>query len=164
MKVGKIIWDVVKVVLMVAVVVLVVWFYLGVHHSMVEQAAFMAKAKASQTMMPREHIYIDPHQVVKIREMPLGSRGWAIAEAIVVGKGGRCLLDLDEYVELKVKPDRPAVELRYRKDGFYEATVLDSSISWEPKDVTGSEHESDRSLCYFPLRVSFADSQKADAR
>lgn len=162
----KIISLVLKVVVVLVTVASVGCLCLFGHRGIVEQNALMTKAKDSQTVMPQEHIYIDPHQVVRIREMPLGSRGWTSREAILVGKGGRCFLDLSERVELKVKPDFPAVELRSLKDGTYQATVLDNRLTWEPSGVTGSERSGSMEQLYFPLRVSFPfpDSQKADAR
>ena len=160
----KTIVVVLKVVGVVAVAALIAGICLAIHRSIVEERAFVAKAEAKQTVMPQDRIYIDPHREVRIREMPLGSRGWTIAEAILVGKGGRCFLDLNERVELNVRPDLPRVELHLLKDGIYEATVLDSCISWKPSNVTGSERGSSREMLYFPLRVSFSDSQKADAR
>lgn len=163
MKIWRAIRYVVKVGVLIAVVAGFVSFFLWVHRDMVAEAAFMAKVKASQTVMPREYI-VTPHRTVRIREMPLGVKGWTSSSAIALGRGDRCFLVLDKIAELNVKPDQPAVEVRRLKDGSYEATVLDESLTWEPSNVTGSERVSGSVYCYFPLHVGFPDIQKADAR
>lgn len=162
----KVFWMVVKIValgiLVIAAARTVVNLRLAAHQARVEQDALLAKARANQTVLPRERIY--SHREVGIREMPEGSRGWTAADAILVDKGGRCFLDLAGRVELNAKPNHPEVELRRLKDGTCQAIVLDRSIRWEPLDIAGSEKDSFGQLLYFPLHVSFSASQKADAR
>ena len=150
-----------RIVAIVVVVLIVVALagrtMLEARNNLAGKAAFWAQVKASQTVMPKEHINTNPQHRVQIHAMPHGSRGWIYSGAIVVGEGGRCFVQLNRSVELNVVPNFPEVELARLEDGTFKATVHDLSLRWEQSNVTGSEKGALGVFFYFPLVVNFAD-------